>query len=226
MSIFRPGQGNLPYHPAMRLKLPIYAYCCGVFSSRRIARQIDENIAFRVHFTNPESRIMKDGSGASEQCYNTSVAVDGTSRLIVANEVHQSASDASQLLPMVDQAKRNVRMKPGMVLADAGYASEENLRGLERRRIDGYVALGREGKAHRIPKSDAPATKRMMAKLRRKRSRKRYRQRKHIAEPPFGWMKHVLGFRQFSLRGQSKVAGEFDLVCVALNLRRMGKMMR
>lgn len=57
-----------------------------------------------------------------------------------------------------------------------------------------------------------------------KRGRKRYKQRKHIAEPPFGWMKRVLGFRQFSLRGRRKVAGEFDLICVALNLRRMGTM--
>ena len=55
--------------------------------------------------------------------------------------------------------------------------------------------------------------------------RTRYKRRKHIAEPPFGWIKRVLGFRQFSLRGLTKVTGEFNLVCLALNLRRMARMM-
>ena len=66
-----------------------------------------------------------------------------------------------------------------------------------------------------------------MAKtLRSKRGRKKYKQRKHIAEPPFGWMKQGLGFRQFSLRGLAEVTGEFNLVCLALNLRRMATMIR
>ena len=385
------GQGNLPYHPAMMLKILIYAYATGVFSSRRIARQIEENIAFRVlaagnapdhrticrfreqhlaaferlfvqvvqiardtglvrmgtlaidgskiranaskrkamsyermqqeekrlrreiraltgratkrdaaediefgpdfrgdqlpeelqrredrlakireakrrlearkreeaeaaerdrdddppkrsrprkyppgkpkpkdqeNFTDPKSRIMKDGSGAFQQCYNAEVAVDGKERLVVAVGVQQSASDAPALIPMVEQAKRNVRRGAKEVLADAGYASEANLKALERRKIKGYVALGREGRKARAPRSDAHATKRMAKTLRSKRGRRKYKQRKHLAEPPFGWIKQGLGFRQFSLRGLEKVAGEFTLVCLALNLRRMANMIR
>jgi len=242
------GQGNLPYHPAMMLKILIYAYATGVFSSRRIARQIEENIAFRVlaagntpdhrticrfrepkdqeNFTDPESRIMKEGSGAFQQCYNAQAAVDGQQRIIVAVSVQQSASDARALIPMVEQAKQNVGQRVKEVLADAGYASEANLRALERRRIKGYIALGREGKTARTPKRKAPATKRMLKTLRSKRGRAKYKRRKHTAEPPFGWMKRGLGFRQFSVRGLAKVSGEFNLVCLALNLRRMSSMIR
>ena len=178
------------------------------------------------NFTDPESRIMKDGGGAFQQCYNAEVAVDGEACIIVAASVQQSASDARALIPMVDQAKRNVGVRAEEVLADAGFASEVNLKALERRKIKGFVALGRDGKAARTPNPEAHATKRMAARLRSKRGRAKYKRRKHIAEPPFGWMKRVLGFRQFSLRGLLKVSGEFRLVCLALNLRRMASRMQ
>ncbi len=53
-----------------------------------------------------------------------------------------------------------------------------------------------------------------------------YRKRKWIAEPPNGWIKHVLGFRRFSMRGLDEAKAEFKLVCLTLNLRRMGAMQR
>jgi hypothetical protein len=61
----------------------------------------------------------------------------------------------------------------------------------------------------------------MLRKLRTTRGRARYKKRKGLVEPVFGWVKNVLGFRAFSLRGLCKVAGEWSLVCLALNLRRM-----
>ncbi len=178
------------------------------------------------NFTDPESRIMKDGSGAFQQCYNAEIAVDGHERIIVAATVQQSAADMRALIPLVDQAKRNVGHRAQEVLADAGYASEANLKALERRKIKGYVALSRERKSARPPKPEARATRRMLSKLKSKRGRAKYKRRKHLAEPPFGWMKQALGFRQFSLRSLSKVSSEFNLLCLALNLRRMATMMR
>lgn len=86
------------------------------------------------------------------------------------------------------------------------------------------IALGREGKARATPK-DAnryPYTVAMAAKLQTEQGQKDYRKRKWIAEPPNGWIKNVLGFRQFSMRGLEKAKAEFKLVCMALNLRRMG----
>jgi len=175
------------------------------------------------NFTDPDSRIMKS-SGGFTQCYNGQIAVDGESRLIVAAEVTQSASDSGQLVPLIEQVQRNTDRLPAKTLADAGYNSEENLRYLDDHGIDGYVAQGR-GEKNLIQKTTKPLRATMARKLKTKRGRKTYRQRKHIAEPPFGWIKSCLGFRSFSLRGLSKVTGEWSLVCLALNLRRLSGQM-
>ncbi|MCW5235877.1 hypothetical protein D5047_19180 [Verminephrobacter eiseniae] len=87
------------------------------------------------------------------------------------------------------------------------------------------VALGREGKKQASINADKlPHTAVMAAKLQSLEGRAKYRRRKAIVEPPNGWIKHVLGFRQFSFRGVEKVRSEFKLVCAALNLRRMAVM--
>ena len=142
-------------------------------------------------------------------------------RLIVGNLVNNCASDAGQLLPMIKAAMQNTGLQATEVLADAGYRKEEDLLALEAARIDAYVALGREGKQAREPGEEHEATHRMKEKLQTEEGRERYRRRKHIAEPPFGWLKSALGFRGFSLRGLTKVAGEFNLAAMALNLKRM-----
>ena len=177
------------------------------------------------NFTDPESRIMKTSSGY-EQCYNGQIAVDADSRLIVAAEVTQSASDAEQLLPMVEKILEVTQESPGEVLADAGYRSEANLQGLEDKKIEGYVSLGREGKSGTVVTSpENPATSRMQEKLATEKGRKTYSRRKGVVEPVNGWIKAVLGFRQFSFRGLAKVAGEWTLVCLALNLKQMNPQM-
>ena len=112
------------------------------------------------------------------------------------------------------------------MLADAGYKGEENFEQLEQRKIRGYVALGREsgegGEAR--TKAGGAATERMRKRLRDQRGRKRYGRRKALVEPAFGWVKRVLGFREFSMRGLAKAQGEWNLVTAALNPRRMARM--
>jgi Transposase DDE domain len=91
--------------------------------------------------------------------------------------------------------------------------------------IDVVVALGREGKlCAEVDAQKSPHTASMAAKLQTTQGKAAYRRRKWIAEPPNGWIKSVLGFRQFSLRGLHRVQAEFKLVCLALNLRRMGSL--
>ena len=176
------------------------------------------------NFTDPDSRIMKTSKGF-EQCYNAQIAVEGKSRLIVGTTMTNCAADVDQLQPVIEAATANTGLSVERVLADAGYRSEENLRALESAAIDGYIAIGREGSsADAKVADDLPATNRMKRKLKTKRGRHRYRERKHIAEPVFGWLKNVLGFRSFSMRGMRKVTGEFHLVTLALNLRRMAKL--
>ena len=179
------------------------------------------------NFTDSESRIMKTGNGF-QQCYNAQAAVDGHSQLIVAAEVTNNASDITRLIPMLDSVEAMVGGQCARVLADAGYRSEVNLRTLEKRGIDGYVALGREGKKVTASVGEGQeATARMKRKLATKKGDAHYRRRKYLAEAPFGWIKSCLGFRQFSLRGVAKVGAEWMLMGLAMNLRRMnGQMVR
>ncbi len=88
------------------------------------------------------------------------------------------------------------------------------------------IALGREGKVLAKPRDAQryPHTVAMAAKFETEQEKTDYRKRKWIAEPPNGWIKNVLGLRQFSMRGLQKTLAEFKLVCMALNLRRMGAM--
>ena len=112
--------------------------------------------------------------------------------------------------------------QPEPVLADAGYSNERDLADLETRRVEGYVAPGREGKtAATRDLKNHPATGRMVEKLATAAGRAAYAERKWLSEAPNGWIKHVLGFRRFSLRGLAKARGEWDLVCLALNVKRL-----
>ncbi len=173
----------------------------------------------QVSFTDPDSRIMKSGSGY-EQAFNAQIAVDNEEQLIVAAEVTQETSDIQQLLPVLDSAIANARAHPDSLLADAGYVSEENLEGLEQRKVEGYVAIGRKNKNRKIS-DNCPATQRMQEKLRTKKGTTEYAKRKHKVEAPIGWIKRCMGFRTFSMKGVGNVRGEFALVCLAMNLKRL-----
>lgn len=174
------------------------------------------------NFTDPESRIMKTSSEGYQQCYNAQTAVDGENQLVVAVAVTDNASDQGQLVPMVNAVAETCGGMPKQVLADADYCNERDLQGLEAWDIDGYVSLAREGKAAADPDPDkCPAKARMAEKLATEEGRRRYGRRKWQAEAPIGWIKEVMGFRRFSLRGLAKVQAEWTLVCLALNVKRL-----
>ena len=177
------------------------------------------------NFSDPESRIMKSKQGF-EQCYNAQAVVEEGSQLIVAQQVGQNAADNGSLIEMVDQVEHNTGSKPECWLADAGYPSEKNFEALEERQIEGIVAQQRESKADKKAKKKAAgeAGERMAKRLEQQRGKQQYARRKGMVETAFGWLKQVLGFRQFSLRGLKKVQGEWSLVTLALNPRRMASM--
>ena len=174
------------------------------------------------NFTDPESRIMKTSTEGFQQCYNAQTVVDEAHQLIVATQVEAQPSDQGQMLPLLDEVSDTFGVEPEVVLADAGYCNEADLVALEQRGINGHVALGREGKAQAaIDPQTRPATHRMGEKLASAKGRAQYAKRKWISEAPNGWIKEVLGFRRFSVRGMEKVRGEWHLVCLALNIKRM-----
>ena len=174
------------------------------------------------NFTDPESQIMKTSTEGFQQCYNAQTVVDEAHQLIVATQVEAQASDQGQMLPLLDEVSETFGVEPEVVLADAGYCNEADLVALEQRGIDAHVALGREGKAEvAVDRQTRPATYRMGEKLASAKGRAQYAKRKWISEAPNGWIKEVMGFRRFSLRGVEKVRGEWHLVCLALNIKRM-----
>ena len=178
------------------------------------------------NFTDPESGIMKTSNDGFQQCYNAQVAVDGAHQLVVATEVTANASDQGGVPALLDAVAETVGEQPETVLADAGYSNERDLADLETRGIDGYVSLGREGQAAKPRDPEKyPATSRMAEKLSTSAGRAAYAERKWLSEAPNGWIKHVLGFRRFSLRGLAKVRGEWDLVCLAPDAKRLHPLM-
>lgn len=177
------------------------------------------------NFTDPDSRIMKTKDGYI-QGYNAQAAVDGDHQIIVAQTLSDSSSDQAQLAPLLDGIKDNLGRNPDEVSADAGYCSQDNLRTINRRRINGYIATGRQthgtksATSKKAIKPGSPIAK-MSAKLKRAGYRSRYRLRKQIVEPVFGQIKQARGFRQFLLRGIEKVRAEWALICTAHNLAKL-----
>ena len=173
-------------------------------------------------FTDSDSRIMQHASGGFEQSYNAHLAVDAQQQIIVAAELSNNASDSDRLPVLLAAVEHNLDERPTQALADAGFRSEAVLEQLVDGATDIIIALGREGREHGSIDADKyPHTAAMAVRLQSEAVKAAYRRRKAIVEPANGWIKAVMGFRQFSFRGIAKVSAEWQLVCMALNLRRM-----
>lgn len=178
------------------------------------------------NFTDPDSRIMPTGGKSFDQCYNAQVAVDAENQIIVSASVVRAPNDNGQLLPVLNRVLECTGKAAASVVADAGYKNERDLAQLAATNVDAFIATGRERKNASSAKAKGPHTIAMNEKLATESGRQTYAKRKWIVEPAFGWIKHVLGFRAFSMRGLRKVEAEWNLVCAALNLRRMAAIAR
>lgn len=182
------------------------------------------------NFTDPESRIMKTPDGW-QQSYNAQAAVDAESGVIVGAYVTNSGVDSGQLLPLLDEVAANLGEYPEQASADSGYCSEANLAGVAARRVDGYVAVGRQrhGAASATgdqPAREGPGRAAMRAKLAAGGWDSPYHLRKQTVEPVFGQIKAARGFRQFLTRGLGNVTAEWSLVCCAHNVLKLAKWAR
>jgi len=176
------------------------------------------------NFTDSESRIMKTNDGFI-QGYNGQAAVDAEHQIIVACDLSNQGPDSPQMLGIVDQIEANTGKRPEQLSADAGYCSEDNLEGLEQRKIDAFVATGRQKHGTAAPDAGSakPGTRRvaMAQKLADQGHTSPYRLRKQTVEPVFGQVKQARGFRQFLLRGLAKVKAEWVLICTVHNLLKL-----
>jgi transposase len=180
----------------------------------------------QYNFTDPESRIMKGPDGFG-QAYNAQVAVDDL-QFIVGQAVTQETNDKKQLVPMIVTITQQSGSTPSVLLADAGYCSDENLAAIEATEIDAYISTRKQkhgerpGPCKRGPlPTDATRTDRMTRKVQRQAGAAIYAARKAIVEPVIGQIKQARGFRQFLLRGLAKVQGEWSLVCTTHNILKL-----
>ena len=187
----------------------------------------------QVNLTDEDSRIMKVAGGGFDQCYNAQAVVATGSMLIVATEVTQAANDKRQLLPMIEKLqglpKELGRAK--RILADSGYLSQDNVEQCAAAKIEPLIAMGRSrhhigwkqrfAAVPKAPPDSATPLQKMAHRLKTPQGRKLYALRKQTPEPVFGIIKSVMGYRQCLLRGLEQVKGEWNLVAMSWNIKRM-----
>ena len=185
----------------------------------------------QVNLTDEDSRIMPT-SGGFEQCYNAQAGVDVATKLIVSAQVTQEPNDKQQLKPTLEKlaALPKELGKVTDLISDSGYFSEANVKACEKQGITPYIAGDREHHNQdpwdrfREPAAlpeDADAVSRMRHRLKTAAGKVTYALRKVTSEPVFGIIKAVMGFRSFQMRGDEAAEGEWNLVCMAWNIKRL-----
>jgi hypothetical protein len=175
---------------------------------------------------------MKNSTNSGfDQSYNTQVAVEHDSRLIVANTLSNHAVDTNEAILTVEAIPTELGT-PEAAAMDRNFFSPDNIAAFEKRGISPYIATGREPHGRNwklffdqtepepLDQQASPIVK-MAYKLRTEVGQAIYRLRKSTVEPVIGIIKETIGFRQFSLRGLEAAAGEWNLVCLAYNLKRL-----
>jgi transposase/IS5 family transposase len=186
----------------------------------------------QINLTDEDSRIMPVAGGGFEQCYNAQAAVAAGSMLVVAVHVTQAPNDKQEIEPTLEKldALPEALGEAENLLADTGYFSAANVEACEQAGVAPLIGMGRQPHhpplaerfetAPRAPKNPTPVEA-MAHRLKTPEGRNLYALRKQTPEPVFGIIKSVLGFRQFSMRGLEKARGEWSLVTMAWNMKRM-----
>jgi len=190
----------------------------------------------QMNLSDGDSALMrKNKRSGYEQAYNGQATVDADgSQLILGGHVSRCASDANELAAAVENVPEEIG-EVSSVLADSGYVNGDAWESLEQDGVDLYVAVSRAenhsqrqydyrptsvtAKPAKVIKD--PRLLAMREKLQTDAGRRLYAKRKQTVEPVFGIIKHVMGFRQFLLRGLAKVSGEWELVRLAYNVKRL-----
>jgi hypothetical protein len=181
---------------------------------------------------------MPISGGGFEQCYNAQASAEHESLLLVHTHLSQKSNDKQEIVPTLRWFQNHPSLRPETMVADNGYFSASNVEACATEGIPPLFALGRD--KHNLPLDerllvrnpeeplppDAPPLQAMHPRRQTPEGKGHYARRKSVIEPIFGIIKRVMGFRQFLLRGFEKVQREWQLVCLAYNLRRLHTLVR
>ena len=179
----------------------------------------------KINVTDNDAKFMKERNGLIKPNYNAQISVDEKEQFILANDVVDECNDQHQLVPMLKQTKENIGESPKKAKADNGYYPQLEEATNLFPEIDLYI----DDKNRRKEDLDLKKIKeeyneieyKNLRKLLTKKGNKEYKKRMHTVEPPIGNIKSNLGYRTFLLRGLNKVKGEFNLMCIAHNLKKI-----
>ncbi len=179
----------------------------------------------KINVTDNDAKFMKERNGVIKPNYNVQLSVDEKEQFILANDVVDECNDQHQLIPMLNQTKENLGESPKQAKADNGYYPQLE----EATKLFPEIDLYIDDKNRRKEDLDLKKIKeeydeisyKNLKKLLSKKGNKEYKKRMHTVEPPFGNIKFNLGYQYFLLRGLNKVKGEFSLMCIAHNLKKI-----
>lgn len=179
----------------------------------------------KINVTDNDANFMKERNGVIRPNYNAQISVDEKEQFILANEITMDCTDVCQLVPMIEETKENIGENPKSAKADNGYFPQLEKAKKQFPETDFYI----DDRNRRKEKLDLKEIKERyskvqydnLKKLLTKKGEKEYKKRMYTAEPPFGNIKHNLGYRYFLLRGLEKVQGEFNLMCIGHNMKKI-----
>lgn len=186
----------------------------------------------QVNLTDQDSRIMPRAGGGFDQSYNAQASVDAATMLVVATHLTQAPNDKQQIVPALQSlaALPQALGTPSHMLADTGYFSAANVAACGAANIEPMIAMGRQGHHQPVferfaadtppPVTDDPVD-RMAHRLTTRAGRALYGLRKQTVEPVFGIIKQAMGWRRMSMRGLDAARGEWTLVTMAWNIKRL-----
>lgn len=181
----------------------------------------------KINVTDNDAKFMQERNGVIKPNYNAQLSVDAKEQFILANDVVTECNDQHQLVAMTQQTKENIKENPKKVNADNGYYPELEKAIKKFPETDFYVDDRNRRKddinLKELKEKYSDVQFKNLKKLLTKRGEEQYKKRMHTVEPPIGNLKHNLGYRYFLLRGTDKVSGEFNLMCTALNLKKIHK---
>jgi len=179
----------------------------------------------KINVTDNEAKFMKERNGVIKPNYNVQLSVDEQEQFIIANDVTDECNDHHQLVPMAKETEINIKEKPKQVKADNGYLAQleksVKLFGGTDFFVDDVNRRKQNLDMKEMKKKYSETKLENLKRLRTMKGHGEYKKRMHTVEPVFGNIKANLGYRHFTLRGKQKVKGEFNLMCIAHNLKKI-----